>query len=174
MHETSLKMNFVILHFVCVCVCVCVFPCECLCACMYKCGKFKTMLSLPHAQHNVAYLSSKCDENSTVRKLKIKTICHLYMTQIFTCLKSCYISSSIKTYILKQSHKNAFLLYAFSFNHVVSGGDKRPYKLKETCRKKLQICLNVHDLLLPPGINGVNSHKNHSMIPRLIINCMNY
>ena len=39
------------------------------------------------------------------------------------------------------------------------GGDKRSYKLKETFREKLQICLNVRDLLLPPGINGVNSQK---------------
>ena len=31
-------------------------------------------------------------------------------------------------------------------------GDKRSYKLKETCRVKLQIALNVRDLLLPPGI----------------------
>ena len=52
-------------------------------------------------------------------------------------------------------------------------GDKRLYKLKETYREKLQICLNVRDLLLPPGNNGVNSHKNNSTISRLIINYIN-
>ena len=94
------------------------------------------------------------------------------MTQIFSCLKFCYISSSIKIYILKQSHENAFL-QTFSFNLVMPSGDKRLYKLKETYREKLQICLNVRDLLLPPSINGVNSHKNNSMISRLIINYIN-
>ena len=40
------------------------------------------------------------------------------------------------------------------------------YKLKESCREKLQSCLNVRDFLLPPGINGINSHKNHYMTSR--------
>ena len=52
--------------------------------------------------------------------------------------------------------------------------NKRSYKLKETCRKKLQICLNVYDVLLPPGIKGVNNHKNHSIISILIIDFINY
>ena len=33
------------------------------------------------------------------------------------------------------------------------GGDKRSYKLKQTCSWKLQICLNMYDVLLPFGIN---------------------
>ena len=98
---------------------------------------------------------------------------HLYMTQIFTYLKFCYISSSIKINILRQSHENGFLK-AFSSNPLMPSGDKRSYKLKETCCKKLQICLNVRDLLLPPGINVINSHKHHSIISRLIISCINY
>ena len=53
-------------------------------------------------------------------------------------------------------------------------GDKRLYKLKETCCKEQHICLNVRNLLLPPTIKWVNSHKNHSMKSRLIIDSINY
>ena len=48
-------------------------------------------------------------------------------------------------------------------------GDKRSYKLEQ-----IDICLNVHNLLLPPDIKGVISHKNHSMITTLIIDSINH
>ena len=34
--------------------------------------------------------------------------------------------------------------------------------------------LSVHDLLLPHGIKGLNSHKSHSMISTLIMASINY
>ena len=146
MARTSLKMNFVFLHYsnhfvqimqifqfnyhnlprilsdisirkslcVCVCMCVCVCVCMCVHACMYVYVCKNQVNSKQcfncHMNNTISriYLPDAA-KFQRVRKLKIKTICHVYMTQIFTCLKFCYISSLIKKYILKQSHQNAIL-----------------------------------------------------------------
>ena len=141
-----------------------VYMCMCVRACMraylyvcinvanskecYNCHMHNTIsrIYLPNVAKFQKFLNWKLKNLSLIRDAN------------FTCLKFCYISSSIKIQILKQYHENAFL-QAFSFNPAMPGGDKRSYKFKETCREKLQIGLNVCELLLHPDIKGVNNHK---------------
>ena len=40
----------------------------------------------------------------------------------------------------------------------MSGGNKRSYILKQTSSLKLQVCLSMYDILLPPGITGLNTN----------------
>ena len=89
---------------VCVCVCVCVCVRAYVDVCINVTSQNNVIVTACKAQHHITYCSSKCDEISKVNKLKISKIYHLYTTQNFTCLKCCYISSSIKLlYTLKQS-----------------------------------------------------------------------
>ena len=48
------------------------------------------------------------------------------------------------------------------------GGNKRSYVLKKTCSQKLQVFLSTYDLLLPPGIKGLNSSK--VLLVQIIVN----
>ena len=111
--------------FVCVCVCVCVCVSVCVCECVYKYGKSKQCYSCHMQFAALRIYSSKCDGISKVHKLKTWKIYDLYKTQNFTCLKCCYISSSIKMlYTLKQSWKrilicNVFLLFHARWWHKV-------------------------------------------------------
>ena len=41
------------------------------------------------------------------------------------------------------------------FKPLIPGGNKRSYVLNQNLHLKLQVCLSMHDLLLPPGINGL-------------------
>ena len=40
----------------------------------------------------------------------------------------------------------------FFVDHLIPGGDKRLYVLKQTYTWKLLVCLNTYAVLLPPGI----------------------
>ena len=39
------------------------------------------------------------------------------------------------------------------------GANKRSYVLKQTYKKKVQVCLSMCELLLPPGINLLEDQK---------------
>ena len=45
------------------------------------------------------------------------------------------------------------------FNPLMSGGNKRPYIIKQTCDQP-DVCLSTYDLLLPPNIKGLNKMLN--------------
>ena len=147
----------------CVCVCVCV--------CMYKCGKSKQCYN-GHMHNTILriYLRNvtKFEKFTNWKLKKFVTYTSRKFLPVWNFVTSpprwkyTYQNSLMKTHSYRH------------FNPVMPSGDKRSYKLKKTCREKLQICLNVCDVLLPPGIKGINSHKNHSVISRLIIDSINY
>ena len=41
-------------------------------------------------------------------------------------------------------------------NPLILGGNKRSYVLKQTCNLQVQVCVSAYDLLLEPGIKGLN------------------
>ena len=41
-------------------------------------------------------------------------------------------------------------------NPLILGGNKRSYVLKQTCNLQVQVCVSTYDLLLEPGIKGLN------------------
>ena len=46
--------------------------------------------------------------------------------------------------------------FFYIINLLLPGGSKRSYVLKQTYSFQLQVCLGRYDLLLPPGMNGLN------------------
>ena len=47
-----------------------------------------------------------------------------------------------------------FSILAEIVNPLMPGGNKRSYIFRQTCSKKLKVCLSMYDLLLPPGVKG--------------------
>ena len=98
------------------CACVCVYVCmgACVCACarasayVYVCinvtNQNLNFYNSKNYNSNMYNTISHIEKVSKVHKLKIYIACHLYITQIFTCLKSCYITSYNKMlYTLRHS-----------------------------------------------------------------------
>ena len=88
-------------HFnlcVCVCVCVCLCLCVCVrlfvrvCVCMYKCGKSNCHM---HKTMHVFIFEMWQNFQSSLTE-NFKNLSLINITQICTCLKFCYLSSSIK------------------------------------------------------------------------------
>ena len=111
--------NFVMCKCVCVSVCVCL--CECVCTCVSMCACACTYVYINVTNQNSVWIAT-CTTQYTYlsfemwRNLKslltenFKNLSLIYITQICTCLKFCYISSSIKIlYTLKQSWKRIFI-----------------------------------------------------------------
>ena len=46
-------------------------------------------------------------------------------------------------------------LLVTAINSLMLGGSKRSYLLKQTSSFNLKVCLSMHDLLLPPSIEGL-------------------
>ena len=94
------------LNFACDCVCVCV----CLCVCVYMvcvtcvCAYVYVCINVTN-QNNVIIATAHRVLTNFLKFINWKylKVFHLYMTQIFTCLKFCYISSFINMCTLKQS-----------------------------------------------------------------------
>ena len=97
--------------------------CECLCACVCVClcVRAYAYVSINETNQNSVWIAT-CTTQYTYlsfemwRNLKslltenFKNLSLIYITQICTCLKFCYISSSIKIlYTLKQSWKRIFI-----------------------------------------------------------------
>ena len=86
------------------------------------------MLLLPHAKHNIAYYSSKCDEISKVHKLKIKkknSLIHdakLSLLEILLHFLVDYKIVYIKTVMKTRTYK-----------YCLTNVNKRSYKPKQTC-----------------------------------------
>ena len=104
-----------------ICVSVCVRVCVCACACVCLCVRAYAYVSINETNQNSVWIAT-CTTQYTYlifemwRNLKslltenFKNLSLIYITQIFTCLKFCYISSSIKIlYTLKQSWKRIFI-----------------------------------------------------------------
>ena len=86
----------------CVCVCVCVSVCGRVCLCMYKCDKWKQCFNC-HMNNTIDVFIFEMWQNfKSSLSANLRNLSLINITQTFTCLKLCYISSSIKIlYTLK-------------------------------------------------------------------------
>ena len=100
--------------WMCMRVCMCLYVCMRVCVCVRASAYVYVCINVTN--QNLNFYNSKnyncnmyntishIEKVSKVRKLKIYIACRLYMTQIFTFLKSCYITSYIKMlYTLRHS-----------------------------------------------------------------------
>ena len=101
---------------VCVCVCVCVCSCACICVCVYKCAKSKQCYSC-HMQNTSRIILWNVMKFQKYIKWKFKNFITYTRRQNFTCLKCCYISSSIKIVMKTRSYMLCLLTLSY---HVVT------------------------------------------------------
>ena len=122
---------------------------------------------MPHAQHNVAIYLPNVTKFQKFVNWKLKKFV-TYTRRKFLPAWTFVTSSRRLKYIYQNS-----LMKTHSYRHFLLTLSCQVRTKGHTNLKKpaVKICFNVRDLLLPPGINGVNSHK---IILWLIISCINY
>ena len=107
------------------CMCVCVYVCLCARVYVYVCINATN-------QSNVI-IDEMLTKFQKFVNWKFKKFVTYTWRKFFTCLKFCYISSSIKIlYTLKQPQKH--ILIGIFFNPFMPRSDKMSQKLKQTCR----------------------------------------